>query len=357
MLSVSRMASLMACARQHFWRYEIGLRQVEKAAALRLGSAWAKGMEARWSGKSYDDALAFAIPEGVDLDAYETEIVAALLAGYYDHWGKKEKMAKIHAEVPFKSEIEGTPFISLGYIDGLGTRKDGLSGIVESKTTSYDVSPDSPYWSRLRFNMQVLQYVLEARLLGWDIRWVIYDVTRKPTIRPSTVNDLDEKGRKIVTDVNGDRVFVEKGKHAGEPVQGSSKEKGWTLKTHIETPAEYCDRLWNDTKARPDFYFARREVAVTDQDVDLFSNQRLAIANLILAMRSGEEDFPLSQGRTSCGRSQEAWPRNVSDDTCQFCEFRSFCLNNSTPDTSKPIPGFAIHSSEQRTTKEPNAPK
>src|SRR3990167_7619263 len=100
-LTVSRMTSFISCPRKHFWGYEVGLRRVYVSPALRIGSAWARGMEARWLGKDYDFALADAVPEGIDLSAYETNTVAAMLAGYYDHYGDHEDVGSLHPEVQF----------------------------------------------------------------------------------------------------------------------------------------------------------------------------------------------------------------------------------------------------------------
>src|SRR5690606_36744924 len=132
--------------------------------------------------------------------------------------------------------------------------------IVETKTTADSIAPDSDYWLRLRFNGQLMQYVLAARTFGWDISTVIYDVVRKPAIEPRQIPLLDAEGRKVVLDANGERVL----KKDGSPRESGDKEKGYTLQTRIETPEEFSDRLYQDTLARPDFYFARREVPILE---------------------------------------------------------------------------------------------
>ncbi len=334
-LSASRMTCAMRCLRQHFYNCEIGLRKTTTGVALRLGSAWARAMEVRWEGADYDGALVSAIPEWVDLDEYSCATVAALLAGYYDYYGPIEEMGKMHPEQQFGYEL-GHGFTAEGKLDTLGTLADGRSGIIEGKTTRDSLRPDSDYWLRLSFNMQLYQYTLAARREGWDIAVVLYDVTRKPSIKPKEVNNLDSEGRKIVLDQKGQRVFLKN----GEPKQGGDTKKGHSIKSHVESPDEFSDRLWRDTLARPDFYFVRREVPVIDEQLESFERQRLAIAKLILALRENERSFGSESWEDE--RDPEAWPRNVSRETCGFCQYKEFCLQNIQV-TQQNIPaGFEV---------------
>lgn len=341
-LTASRMTAAMQCLRKHFWSYEIGLRKTEEGLALRIGSAWARAMEARWNGKPYEAALADAVPAGVRLNDYDMATISALLAAYYDYHGQSESEGRVHPEVQFRSELGDGVFTCEGKMDGLGSLADGRSVIIESKTTSDSLAPDSNYWLRLSFNLQVYQYVSEARKLGWDVATCFYDVTRKPMIQPKSVNDLDERGLKIVEDAAGVRQFRKDGV---TPIQSGDTEKGWTIKSHIETPEEFCDRLYKDCLARPEFYFARKEVPIIDQQIESFERQRMAIARIIKSIRLNES-LPHQ-------RDPEAWPRNVSEHTCDFCQFKSFCLQNLSVDLKNPPEGFTVagFNPELNTTK------
>jgi hypothetical protein len=332
-LTASRMGCAMKCLRQHYYQCEVGLQKLEVGLALRIGSAWARAMEARWKRATYEGALASALPDGIELDAFSLSTVAALLAGYYDYYGKRENLAKIHPEVQFAYDL-GEGFTVEGKMDGLGSLKDGRSVLIEDKTTRESLDPASDYWLRLSFNMQLFQYVLAAREHGWDVSVVLYDVTRKPSIRPrKEVGDLDSEGRKIVVDSEGKRVFNLAGKNKGEPRQSADAAKGYFIKCHKETPDEFCDRLWIDTRTRPEFYFQRREVPILDGDLEAFESQRLAIARLILSLRANEKGLR---------NPADAWPRNVSKDTCNYCSFKSFCLQNISLDVNNPPQGFVV---------------
>lgn len=300
-------------------------------------------MEARWHGKEYEDALACSVPMDVDMSAYDCQVVAALLAAYYDYYGPIETCAKINPEIPFSSELEGAPFTNEGVLDGLGSLTDGRSAIIESKTTGDSVAPDSDFWMRLRFNMQVLNYVIESRKHGWDPSVIIYDVTRKPSIRPKEVNNLDPLGRPIVLDQSGNRVIIQRGKNKDEPKKSADSKKGERIKSHVETPDEFSDRLYQDALARPEFYFARREVPIIEQDVYAFELQRYGIAKAILHYKEcerGPSRYEDQEGNSTPIRDADAWPRNVSPDTCDFCQFKSFCLQNIPPTDEFQIQSF-----------------
>ncbi len=330
LLTASRQAAQLTCPRKHFWSYEIGLRRIETGLALRFGSAWHRGMEARWRGATYETALAAAIPDGVDLDELAAETVAALLCGYYHHYGARDTLfSSISPEIEFHQDLPGSrSFRDAGKIDGIGVLADGRSAIKEHKTTSDDIGPDSDYWMRLRFNPQLLQYVSAARQMGIQIETAIYDVARKPGIQPKQIPMLDDQGRKVVLDSTGNRVM----KKDGQPRESGDAEKGYVVQSRVETPKEFGDRLFQDTLARPDFYFARREVPILDQDLDEFRAQRLVVSRMILASRAQEKH----QARRS-----QAWPRNIGM-ACDWCEYAVFCLQNLSVDASNPPTGFRI---------------
>jgi len=82
LLTATRMATLLGCPRRHFWRYEIGLKAVTEAQALRFGTAWHAAMEARWQGLAFEAALAAAVKD-VKFEEVQLATLSGLLAGYY----------------------------------------------------------------------------------------------------------------------------------------------------------------------------------------------------------------------------------------------------------------------------------
>ncbi len=287
LMTASRMSCLLSCARKHYWRYEVGLSRVTDAAALRFGTAWHVAMESRWQGRTMDDALAAALDTAKDFDEQTVATLSGLLNGYFGHW-QNDPVKELHPEIEFRHPLKGSrSFDVAGKIDGLGVLHDGRLALVEHKTTSSDVSPDSDYWIRLRSNPQVLQYVLAARALGWDVAVVLYDVTRKPSIRVR----------------------------------------------QNETPEDFAKRLAEDCQTRPEFYFARREVPILEDDIEEFTIQRMELARLILSFRAASR---------KASRPEQAWPRHLTELQCRSCEFSSFCLQNIVPDPALPPAGFRV---------------
>jgi hypothetical protein len=178
----------------------------------------------------------------------------------------------------------------------------------------------------------VFQYVHAAReQFGWDLHEVIYDVVRKPGLQPKQITDRDAKGRKVVVDSAGKRVWKDKRK--GIAQESASAAKGWTVQTHTETPDEFLDRLIADIESRPAFYFARREVPILEDDLNAFIAQRLVLARQIQFNRQLAKVTP---------KPEQAWPRNITEDNCRFCPYASFCLQNISPDLHNPPAGLQL---------------
>ena len=175
--------------------------------------------------------------------------------------------------------------------------------------------------------------MLGARALGVNCETVIYDVFRKPAISPKdAVKDLDENGLPYVLDADGNRCI----KRDGTPKKSADSAKGETYRTHAETPDEYAERLRDDILSRPDFYFARREVTVTDAQLEAFMLQERMMAGQIIDARAN------GRGAERRGLPYEsAFMMNVGKMTCDMCDYAPFCLAGQTIDAAKPPPGFA----------------
>jgi hypothetical protein len=133
----------------------------------------------------------------------------------------------------------------------------------ESKTTSEDLSSGSTFWKRTTLDPQLSVYLPAIRKLGHDPHGAVYDVLRKPDIRPSAVPTLDENGIKIVLDASGQRVRTKDGKKWR---QTGDAELGYVLQSRPETPAEFHDRCLEVIAEAPDKYYARGVVVRLEQD-------------------------------------------------------------------------------------------
>ena len=299
LLTHSRMACFKRCPREHFYRYELGIRPAGDTAPLRMGSIiheaidfYARGVsvEAIIEGvaKKYDERVAEL--EGADIDTLvavdvERVTVIELVWAYFQVWkydyttGEVPNLTPVECiaserafKLPILNPVTNKPtasFIEAGKMDGIVRLADGRVALKETKTTGDSIDDSSDYWRKLRLDHQISMYVDAGNRLGFGIETILYDVIRKPSIEPKQVPLVDDDGIKIVRDQNGDRVQNKDGswKQAGDSA------KGWTLMVRSETPTEYAERLRADIAMRPEFYFARKEIPRLSSDLAEFREE------------------------------------------------------------------------------------
>jgi hypothetical protein len=228
-----------------------------------------------------------------------------MLCGYAWRWGEST-LEHIAAEqsfvLPLRNPQTGkssTVFQLAGKIDGIVRLKDGRLAVKESKLFGDDISLDSSLWRRLRIDHQISLYVLAGRQLGYDVSCVLYDVTRKPTIRPKLVKGAEQKA------------FASLGEYCGERFEPAIVDH--------ESPRMFGARLNNDISERPDFYFQRHEIARLDGDLAEFESEVWDIQQTIrTAQREGK------------------WYRTVNRNTCEFCSFFGPCTSGVNVETETP---------------------
>lgn len=254
----SQLTCFRRCQREHDIMYRQGYRSVDDAEALRFGDLWHRGLEALFRGQGLDRAIAVAT-EGA-ADAYEAAKLRVLLTGYDARWD----VAELGDQVVGVEETFVAPLVNPE--SGRSSNTFVLGGkldvrmrqsFMEHKTTSDDIGMGSLYWRTLVLDSQVSTYYAGARQLGTEPQRCVYDVVKKPGIRPKQVPLVDVDGVKIVHDANGERVRTKDNKKWRETGDTAS---GYVLQTRDETPAEYEERLLADVVANPDAYYQRGEV-------------------------------------------------------------------------------------------------
>jgi len=211
-------------------------------------------------------------------------------------------------EAPSRTFAEG------GKMDGLlAHKRSGARLILEHKTTSSGIEPESDYWLRLAMDTQVSKYILAAARLGDGTRSALYDVVRKPAQRPLAIALTDEGGAKIVLDQNGQRVRTKDGKKWRETGDTAS---GYVLQSREETPEEYHTRILAELESDAGKYFAQREIPRLDSDLLEYMQDSWAASQQILYFRRAK-----------------LWPRNPAACT-EFggCEFFSLCAGRASVD-------------------------
>ena len=279
-LTHSRMSCFKTCQRKHYLSYELGMRRDRDAQPLRMGSAFHEGIDLLKQGKTLADACLMIrqnyadMPTWADIDEWltECEIVLRLVSGWEWRW-QDDEIEVIATEQTFSIPLinpdtgaSSKTWRLRGKLDGVIKLGDGRLAVMEHKTTGDELSPESNYWRRLKLDQQISLYYLAAKSLGHDVQTVIYDVARKPSIRPKLIGKGDDKRR--------------------------------------ETPTEYGERFSGDIADRPDFYFARREIPRLDSDLLEFQYELWQIAQQMQDARRLGRNFRNTSACVMFGQCQ-----------------------------------------------------
>jgi hypothetical protein len=309
-LTNSRLACFRACPRRHYLKYELGLRAADESLALRVGSAFHRALEARDRGQDVEAALAL----GMD-DPFDLALVAAMFDCHERRWAD-QPLGAVATELAFDLPLvnpetgAATPVFRIaGVIDAIVRLPDGRLALKEVKTTSRDFSPGADYWTRLHLDPQLSIYVLAARELGHPVETVLYDVTRRPALRP--LKATPPEARKYTKD---GRLYA------------SQRESD-------ETPEEFAARVAADIAEKPDHYFARIEIARLDQDLDECARDVWRTQRVIRDCQL-EAERAIARGQ----RPTVAWAK--SPDACMgngvTCEFLAVCQSGRPVETDTP---------------------
>ncbi len=267
---------------------------------------------------------ALALLDAKPLD-HEVAKARALIVGYDLRWAAKfadYDVIDVESEFRFQllnPETEGASktFDEAGKIDAiLRHRRTGRYVVLEHKTTSDDVSPESDYWTKLAMDTQCSKYILALRSKGLEVGNLLYDVVHKPGSRPRQIPRLDADGYKIVLDAAGTRIYNATPKANPKPRESADLEKGWVLQADLETPEQYGVRLTGDIAKEPDRYFAQKEVPRLDEELLEYMGDAWALSQQILYYRRAN-----------------LWPRNpAACDAFSKCEYFDLCAKRASVD-------------------------
>lgn len=316
LLTHSRMACYRACNYRHYLAYECGLRPATDSKPLRFGRAFHAGLEA--IDKTGDASAACEVvrslyaecPQQIPLDEWQTECETCVaLVWHHDLYYGRADVEVVATELAFTLNLtnpatksSSTKWKKAGKIDRIVRLQDGRLAVQEYKTATDEIRPSSDYWSRLRIDQQISMYYAAAKALGYDVQTVIYDATRKPTIRRCEATPPENR----------------KYKKDGS-LYANQRE-------HDETPDEFIERLHADISERPDWYFQRQEIPRLKDDLTTF-----------------EIEVWQTKDQINTARAFGAWPRNT--DACtrpdRPCAYKNPCWNGWRPGDSVPD-GFEI---------------
>jgi hypothetical protein len=148
--------------------------------------------------------------------------------------------------------------------------------VMEHKSSSEDIGPGSAYWRKLTLDAQVSNYLIGARAMGFEPDGVLYDVLRKPALRPYEVN---------------------------------------SRRTHPESPEAYRERCVEAISEKPDHYY-QRGVVVRLEDEE----------------RDAAFDMWWTAELIRQAHNTNRWPRNV--DACsqynRMCDYWEVCSGEAS---------------------------
>lgn len=263
LLTASRLRSYRDCPRKHELEYGLGWRLVQQPDALSFGSLFHEGLEAWWMPADHTEQVepvitarlnaALLAIRGRGRDELEQVKAEELLRGYDARWHRiASSYEVVGVEESFEAALinpeSGRPsrtWLLAGKVDGLLRDADGRLLLLEHKTTSERIDDRaSDYWLKLAMDAQITQYYIGAESLGHGpVDGCIYDVIRKPTIRPLLATPIEKQKRK-----------------ADGSLYAKQRERD-------ESPDEYRARLRSDIEARPEYYFQRELVARVEDDL------------------------------------------------------------------------------------------
>lgn len=288
-LTHSQLSTLQSCPRRYYYQYVLGIRKHrEGEAPLQIGKLFHELLE---HGKLPDCD-----------DEFFAATAQALYNGYQEYW-KDSNIEVIQREAEFdiplvnpKTNKPSRNFTVAGKIDCIGKWR-GNTVLVETKTTGENLDPASDYWRKLRMDQQISIY----RLGCPKAVTTIYDVVRRPTMNPHA--------KVMHCTVCGQR-RLKKTKECG--CGDISKERNEAP----ETPAEYFQRITDDIKLRPEYYYARQEIPRLRADLDQFKKDLWAKQQM-LTMRI----------KVGC------WDRNTGACNSRWrCQYLDFCQSGFDDD-------------------------
>jgi hypothetical protein len=242
LLTNSRLRIYRECERKHDIMFRQAIRPLREGEALRFGSLLHAGLEAWWRGEGLDGALAAVQVESDPFDRVKAE---ELLRGYDAHWISPPEDV-IGVEVEFRAPMlnpetgaASRTWQHAGKIDALIPNV-----VIEHKSTSESIADDSDhYWQRLAMDHQISGYVVGAEALGHEIKATLYDVVKKPSLRPLKATPVES--RKYTKD---GRLYA--------------SQREWD-----ESAEEYAVRLREDIAVDPERYFQRRVIPRLDSQI------------------------------------------------------------------------------------------
>lgn len=237
----------------------------------------------------------------------------ALMVGYHRQWALA-LWEIVSVEEVFHSPIvnpqtgaASRTFTLAGKFDGI-IQRDEEGYLLEHKTTSEEIAdPSAAYWHRLAVDSQISVYLLANWQAERGLHGTVYDVVRKPTIRPRRLSSADKKE------------IRDCGIYHGLPVSGDCAD------LEAESIKLYELRLTADVLERPERYFQRRIIPRLDDELLEFASELWDVSKSLLEARSQDRHYRNDVACRLYGSTCEYLPLcaghdSIDSDNWQFVE-------------------------------------
>ena len=277
------------------------------------------------------EAIARAVAGYPEPDALAGK-ARGLMIGYHARWSAEGWNALVvrpafHlAIINPATGCRSRTFTQAGRCDAVVVRR-GQELLLKSKTAGEDVDRvDTPFWRRLVIDAQTDTYVLARRQQGQPVRGILYDVLRRPQIRPRMI----PKGTPKRADREnvGTRLELQRRKtYFGWPVDRGQFEAVFRGEGR-ETAELYSIRIAAETLRRPGRYFQRRVVKRSEKQLDCHRQELWQMAVEIRLCRLAGRQY-----RNSLSCMAYNTP----------CPYLPICSGRDTPDSDRWAPVSSIH--------------
>jgi hypothetical protein len=302
-LTSSSIRCYRSCQRKYKHRYVDKREGLEKSGALRFGTATHLALEAIWKTKQrkgeQEEALraGLAAIDGLS-DPYDVARCRAMVTGYVQRWYPMD-IEILAVEVEYKDKVlnpetmsRSRTWVHRGKIDAIVRVGEGTF-IMEHKTSSEDIGAGSAYWSKLRVDDQISNYLRGATVLGFEPQGCIYDVLKKPKLRPRKATAMEKRKYK-----------------ADGSLYGNQRKED-------ETPPEFFHRVMEAIAESPEAYYRQATVVRFGKEIEA--------ANLDL-WHTGKQ--------IADSKKNDRWPRNPN--SCflfnKECEYFPVCSGEDSID-------------------------
>jgi hypothetical protein len=266
----------------------------------------------------------------------QSELAAAkargVMIGYHARWaqsGWRPLLVQPAFHLPIVNPPTGCrsrTFTQAGRCDAVVAR-DRREFLLESKTVGEDIDHrDAPFWRRLAVDTQADTYAQARRQQGRPVAGILYDVIRRPQVKPRLV----PKGSPARSDEQnaGTRLELQRRKaYFGWPVQRQQREEFFRGDGR-ETPALYSARLAADTIRRPGWYFQRRLVPRSEEQLARHRHDLWQTAVEIRLARGAGRHYANSDACMAYGRP---------------CPYLPICCGRDAPDSDRWKPAVCVH--------------